>query len=70
MSRSAIIYSPKYLEHDTGPQHPEMPSLLRGFGCQRNAPQQDSGLQNHTEAHQSLALPVQARQAGSESPGR
>ena len=29
MTRTAIIYSPKYLFHKTGPRHPESPSRLR-----------------------------------------
>ena len=29
MTRTAIIYSPKYLLHKTGPRHPESPSRLR-----------------------------------------
>lgn len=29
MTKTAIIYSPKYLLHKTGPRHPEVPSRLR-----------------------------------------
>ena len=29
MTKTAIIYSPKYLRHKTGPRHPEVPSRLR-----------------------------------------
>jgi acetoin utilization deacetylase AcuC-like enzyme len=29
MKKTAIIYSPKYLRHKTGPRHPEVPSRLR-----------------------------------------
>ncbi|MCW4015323.1 MAG: histone deacetylase [Candidatus Bathyarchaeota archaeon] len=29
MTKTAIVYSPKYLHHKTGPQHPEVPSRLR-----------------------------------------
>ena len=29
MTQTAVIYSPKYLRHKTGPEHPEVPSRLR-----------------------------------------
>ena len=29
MTKTALIYSPKYLGHNTGPKHPEVPSRLR-----------------------------------------
>ena len=29
MTKTAIVYSPKYLRHKTGPKHPEVPSRLR-----------------------------------------
>ncbi len=29
MTRTAVVYSPKYLNHKTGPHHPESPSRLR-----------------------------------------
>lgn len=31
MTKTAIVYSPKYLRHKTGPQHPEVPSRLKAI---------------------------------------
>jgi acetoin utilization deacetylase AcuC-like enzyme len=31
MTKTAIVYSPKYLRHKTGPRHPETPSRLRAI---------------------------------------
>jgi acetoin utilization deacetylase AcuC-like enzyme len=31
MTKTAVVYSPKYLRHKTGPRHPETPSRLRAI---------------------------------------
>jgi acetoin utilization deacetylase AcuC-like enzyme len=36
MMKTAVIYSPKYLRHKTGPHHPEVPSRLRVINRELN----------------------------------